>query len=48
MNQISEANSKHRIEVSGVGKHFGDLEVFKDINLTFGEREIVTIVGPSG
>jgi NitT/TauT family transport system ATP-binding protein len=45
---MNEINKKQRIEVSGVGKHFGDLEVFKDINLSFGEREIVTIVGPSG
>lgn len=37
-----------RIEVSGVGKQFGELQVFEDINLTIGEREIVTVVGPSG
>ena len=45
---MNEISNKHRIEVNGVGKHFGDLEVFKDIDLSFGEREIVTIVGPSG
>ncbi len=37
-----------RIEISGAGKWYGDLQVFKDINLEFNEREIVTIVGPSG
>ena len=37
-----------RIEVSGVGKRYGDLQVFQDINLEFNEREIVTVVGPSG
>ena len=37
-----------RIEVNGLGKRYGDFQVFKDINLTFREREIVTIVGPSG
>jgi len=37
-----------RIEVNSLGKRYGDLQVFKDINLTFKEREIVTIVGPSG
>ena len=37
-----------RIEINGVGKRYGDLQVFKDINLEFREREIVTIVGPSG
>jgi NitT/TauT family transport system ATP-binding protein len=37
-----------RITVSGVGKTYGTLEVFRDINLTFGERECVAVVGPSG
>jgi NitT/TauT family transport system ATP-binding protein len=37
-----------RIVARGVGKSFGALQVFKDINVSFGEREIVTIVGPSG
>lgn len=37
-----------RIVVNGLGKRFGALQVFQDINLTFGEREIVTVVGPSG
>ena len=44
----SGTNASHRIEVAGVGKRFGDLQVFRDINLSIGEREIVTIVGPSG
>ena len=29
-------------------ERFGDLQVFKGIDLTVGEREILTIVGPSG
>ena len=37
-----------RIEIAGVGKSYGDLQVFRDIDLSFGEREIVTVVGPSG
>lgn len=37
-----------RIEINGISKNYGDLQVFKDINLEFYEREIVTIVGPSG
>jgi len=37
-----------RISIDGVGKRYGDLQVFKDINLEFREREIVTVVGPSG
>lgn len=45
---MSEAKKQARIEAAGVGKSFGALEVFKDINLSIGEREIVTVVGPSG
>jgi NitT/TauT family transport system ATP-binding protein len=37
-----------RITVSGVGKTYGTLEVFRDINLTFGQRECVAVVAPSG
>ncbi len=37
-----------RIVVSGVRKAFGDLEVFKGIDLEVGQSEVVTIVGPSG
>jgi NitT/TauT family transport system ATP-binding protein len=37
-----------RIEIDGVSKRFGDLRVFENVDLTIGEREIVSIVGPSG
>ncbi len=37
-----------RIKVRNAGKAYGPLQVFKDIDLTVGEREIVTVVGPSG
>lgn len=37
-----------RIKVRNAGKAYGQLQVFKDIDLTVGEREIVTVVGPSG
>ncbi len=40
--------SAARIEITGVGKRFGDLQVFQDINLEFNESEIITVVGPSG
>lgn len=42
------AESPSRIEISGLGKRYGELQVFQDIDLSFGEREIVTVVGPSG
>jgi len=31
-----------------VNKHFGELHVLKDINLTIGEGEVVVVIGPSG
>ncbi len=36
------------IRVRGLGKHFGPLEVFRNINFEVGAREVVAIVGPSG
>ena len=44
----AETNGNARIVVEGAGKWFGALQVFRDINISFGEREIVTVVGPSG
>jgi len=41
-------NGKARITVRNVGKRFGELQVFRGIDLEVGEREIVTVVGPSG
>ena len=37
-----------RIVVKGLGKKYGSLQVFKGIDISFGEREIVTVVGPLG
>ena len=37
-----------RIQVRGLGMHYGALEVFRDVALEVGSREIVAIVGPSG
>jgi glutamate transport system ATP-binding protein len=36
------------IVLSGVNKHFGTTHVLKDIDLTVGRGEVVTVVGPSG
>ena len=44
----AEPNATARIVVDKVGKRYGDLQVFEDIDLAVGAREIVTIVGPSG
>jgi NitT/TauT family transport system ATP-binding protein len=42
------ATGKSRVRVRGLGKYYGALEVFKNINFDVGNREIVAIVGPSG
>ncbi|MBQ9302456.1 MAG: amino acid ABC transporter ATP-binding protein [Butyrivibrio sp.] len=36
------------IELKNVNKHFGDLHVLKDINLSVKKGEVVVIIGPSG
>ena len=36
------------IEMRHVDKHFGDLHVLKDINLSVDKREVVVLIGPSG
>lgn len=36
------------IELRHVDKHFGDLHVLKDVNLTIGKGEVVVVIGPSG
>jgi NitT/TauT family transport system ATP-binding protein len=41
-------NGRPQIRLSGLGKRYGALEVFRDIDLAVAEREIVAIVGPSG
>jgi len=42
------SGAEPRIRVRGLGKHFGALEVFRNIDFEVGEREVVAIVGPSG
>nr|WP_146202634.1 amino acid ABC transporter ATP-binding protein [Branchiibius hedensis] len=36
------------IVVDSVNKHFGDLHVLQDINLSVGRGEVVVVLGPSG
>jgi glutamate transport system ATP-binding protein len=36
------------VALSNVNKHFGDLHVLKDINLSIGKGEVVVVIGPSG
>jgi NitT/TauT family transport system ATP-binding protein len=37
-----------RITTSGARKLFGALEVFRDVNVDVGEREVLAVIGPSG
>jgi glutamate transport system ATP-binding protein len=36
------------IELRDVNKHYGDLHVLKDINLSVGKGEVLVVIGPSG
>lgn len=36
------------VVLQGVNKHFGDLHVLRDIDLTVGTGEVVVVIGPSG
>ncbi len=36
------------LEVRGLQKRFGDLEVLKDINVSIEEKEVLVLIGPSG
>ena len=40
--------SEPLVVMKDVNKHFGDLHVLKDINLTVGTGEVVVLIGPSG
>ncbi len=49
MTQTSSSPSGTPLVVlENVNKHFGDLHVLQDINLTVHEREVVVVIGPSG
>lgn len=47
MDNVAEPGQP-RIAMSGAGKRYGALQVFRDIELTVGEREVLAIIGPSG
>ena len=45
---IHAAPGEPLVVLDGVNKHYGDLHVLKDINLTINRGEVVVIIGPSG
>ncbi|WP_114559927.1 amino acid ABC transporter ATP-binding protein [Desertihabitans aurantiacus] len=42
------ASREPLVVLSGVNKHFGDLHVLQDIDLTIHRGEVVIVIGPSG
>ena len=42
------ATGRPLVVLKKVNKHFGELHVLKDIDLTISEREVVVVIGPSG
>jgi glutamate transport system ATP-binding protein len=42
------STSQPMISMTAVNKHFGDLHVLKDINLSINRGEVVVVIGPSG
>ncbi|MDO5688169.1 MAG: amino acid ABC transporter ATP-binding protein [Pseudoscardovia radai] len=44
----ADSNGRPLVELRHVDKHFGDLHVLKDINLTVSKGEVLVVLGPSG
>ena len=45
---MSQADREIRVEFRGVSKHFGGLEVVRDVTFSIAEGDFVALVGPSG
>jgi glutamate transport system ATP-binding protein len=43
-----ETGAPALVELKGVNKHFGDLHVLRDIDLTVRKGEVLVVIGPSG
>ena len=44
----SSIGNQPLIELRHVDKHYGDLHVLNDINLSVDRGEVVVVIGPSG
>ncbi|WP_314688138.1 amino acid ABC transporter ATP-binding protein [uncultured Bifidobacterium sp.] len=44
----ADAGGRTLVELRHVDKHFGDLHVLRDINLTVTSGEVLVVIGPSG
>ena len=47
-NDTTSTNTVPVIEMKNVNKHFGDLHVLKNIDLSVSKGEVIVIIGPSG
>ncbi|WP_169165841.1 amino acid ABC transporter ATP-binding protein [Cellulomonas taurus] len=45
---MAQTDTAPLVVLEGVQKHFGDLHVLRDINLTVRTGEVVVVIGPSG
>ncbi|WP_439644692.1 amino acid ABC transporter ATP-binding protein [Demequina oxidasica] len=45
---MPQGDHKPLVVLKDVNKHFGELHVLQNINLTVGEGEVVVVIGPSG
>ncbi|HEX6329611.1 MAG TPA: amino acid ABC transporter ATP-binding protein [Jiangellaceae bacterium] len=48
MNSVPENGGEPLVVLEKVNKHFGELHVLRDINLTIHRGEVVVVIGPSG
>ncbi|PJI94373.1 amino acid ABC transporter ATP-binding protein [Luteimicrobium subarcticum] len=48
MAEVTHSTSTPVVELVGVNKHFGELHVLRDIDLTVSKGEVLVVVGPSG
>ncbi|MQY02780.1 amino acid ABC transporter ATP-binding protein [Actinomadura macrotermitis] len=46
--EVAPAGGGPLVVLENVNKHFGELHVLKDINLTINRGEVVVVIGPSG
>jgi glutamate transport system ATP-binding protein len=45
---VANATTTNLVDLRDVNKHFGELHVLKDINMSIGKGEVVVVIGPSG
>ena len=48
MTSPAPGSTEPLVVLRGVDKHFGDLHVLRDIDLTVDRGEVVVVIGPSG